>query len=126
MTENFLTNFEILEPPKRTATLLGEVVDLSMIPAIVSLKFIGFSKKYDVKKLEGMDEESFDPVMIEDMIELIAQICQKSNEKITKTWLMEKLSIQDLVKFIQFTFAGMTQLKSEAGGNDGKNLESGI
>lgn len=122
---DLLENFEILEPPKRTATLLGEVVDVSIIPTRVALKFIGFSKKHDVKKLEGMTENSFDESMIEDMMEIVATICQRSNPKITKNWLLDNIGITDLMKFIQFAFAGLSKVKGESGGEDGKNLESG-
>jgi hypothetical protein len=126
MSEGILNQFEILEPPKRTATLRGEVVDLSFIPARSTLKFVDFSKKYNVKKLEGITEGSFDPGMMEDILELVGTICQSSNPKITKDWLYDNLSIVDLVKFIQFVFAGMTRLKPEEGeGEDGKNLKSG-
>lgn len=108
--------------------MLGETVDITVIPARIALKFIGFSKKYDVKKLEGMDGESFDSGMIEDMLDIVGLISQKSNEKITKDWLMDNLSIPDLMQFIQFVFAGITQIKNdeESVGDDGKNLKSGI
>lgn len=123
MTEDLLTNFEILEPPKRTAVLLGETVDISKIPARVSLKFIAFSKKHDIKKFENASEESLDMSVLEDIIDIVGIICEKSNEKITKDWLLDNLSIADLMKFVKFVFSGITQLNDEgkAGGEDGKN-----
>lgn len=123
MTEDLLTNFEILEPPKRTAVLLGETVDISKIPARVSLKFIAFSKKHDIKKFENASEESLDMSVLEDIIDIVGIICEKSNEKITKDWLLDNLSIADLMKFVKFVFSGITQLNDEgkAEGEDGKN-----
>jgi len=123
LTEDLLTNFEILEPPKRTAVLLGETVDISKIPARVSLKFIAFSKKHDIKKFENASEESLDMSVLEDIIDIVGIICEKSNEKITKDWLLDNLSIADLMKFVKFVFSGITQLNDEgkAGGEDGKN-----
>lgn len=123
MTEDLLTNFEILEPPKRTAVLLGETVDISKIPARVSLKFIAFSKKHDIKKFENASEESLDMSVLEDILDIVGIICEKSNEKITKDWLLDNLSIADLMKFVKFVFSGITQLNDEgkAGGEDGKN-----
>jgi hypothetical protein len=123
LTEDLLTNFEILEPPKRTAVLLGETVDISKIPARVSLKFIAFSKKHDIKKFENASEESLDMSVLEDIIDIVGIICEKSNEKITKDWLLDNLSIADLMKFVKFVFSGITQLNDEgkAEGEDGKN-----
>jgi hypothetical protein len=126
-TEYLMNNFEILEPPKRTAVLLGETIELSKIPARVSLKFIAFSKKHDIKELENATEETLDMSVLEDVLDLVALICQKSNSKIDKEWLLDNLSITDLMKFVNFVFTGITQLKDEgeAGGEDGKNSESG-
>lgn len=118
---DFLTNFEILAPPKRTAVILGEEIDISLIPAKTSFGFIKFSQKYDVKKIEGMTEESFDPKMIEDMLDMMCQIWQESNPKITKDWLLSNLSIVDLMRFVQFVFAGMVKTRTEEEGSDGKN-----
>ena len=65
--------------------------------------------------------------VLEDILDIVAQICQKSNPKVTKDWLLDNLAITDLMKFVKFVFAGMTQLsdEGEAGGEDGKNSESG-
>lgn len=119
-----LNNFEILEPPKREATIKGEVVDVTIIPARVALKFISFSKKYDIKKLEGMGEDDFDDAMLEDIIEIVAMICQRSNKTITKEWLLDNLDITELMAFTKYVFAGLTKLKANAkasGAAGGKN-----
>jgi len=130
MTENantdFLNEFEILAPPKRTAKILGEEIDLSVTPAKVSFSVIKFSKKHDIKKLESMTEETFDPQMITDLLELICQIWKEKNPTVTPDWLLSNLGITDLMKFVQFVFAGIVQKKtadkgSKEGGSDGKN-----
>ena len=65
--------------------------------------------------------------VLEDVLDIVALICQKSNPKIDKDWLLDNLSITDLIKFVNFVFTGITQLKDEGetGGEDGKNSESG-
>jgi hypothetical protein len=122
MTDNLLTHFEILEPPTRTAILLGETIDLSKISARVSLNFIAFSKKHDVEQLENATEDTLDMSVIEDMLDIVALICQKSNQKITKDWLLDNLSITDIMKFVKFVFSGITQLDGDNQEvDDGKN-----
>jgi hypothetical protein len=124
--DGLLANFEIIEPPKREATVKGEKVDVTIIPARVALKFIKFSKKYDMDKLEKMDEEAgeedIDDGMIEDIVEIVGMICQKSNKKLTKDWLLDNLDINELMAFTKYVFAGLTKSKAEkAGAADGKN-----
>lgn len=120
---DLLTHFEILEPPVRIATILGETVELTKIHARATLKFIDFSKKHDIKKLENVTEDTLDMDVIEDMIEIVALICKKSNPKITKDWLLDNLAIDDLLKFVKYVFEGMTQLENDSipGGEGGKN-----
>ncbi len=124
--DTLLNNFEILEPPKRTAKILGEEVDITIIPARIALKFISFSKKYDTQKLnlETTSGADIDEQMIEDIVEIVAMICQRSNKKITKEWLFDNLDITGLMNFIKFVFSGISKLnpeKTEASGKKGKN-----
>lgn len=124
--EPLLANFEILEPPKREATVKGEKVDVTIIPARVALKFIAFSKKYDMDKLEKLGEEAteddFDDRMIEDIVEIVGLICQKSNKKVNKDWLLDNLDINELMAFTKYVFAGLTKNKANAAGDAaGKN-----
>ena len=42
--DQLLNNFEILEPPKRTAKISGEEIELSIIPARVALIPVIFKK----------------------------------------------------------------------------------
>jgi hypothetical protein len=80
-----------------------------------------------VKKLENVTEENLDMSVLEDMLEIVAMICQHSNKKITKDWLLDNIPANKLLGFVKFVFSGMTQLKDEgeAGGEDGKNSPSG-
>lgn len=122
MSDETFVDFDILAPDKRTAKIGGEIIDVTIVPAIAALKFIDFSKKYDVKKIEGMSVGGFDSGMIESVLEVVELICQKSSKKITSDWLLKNVDIKVLMKFIQYVFAGMKNNPSEeVAGETGKN-----
>jgi len=122
MSEETFVDFDILAPDKRTAKIGGEIIDVTIVPAIAALKFINFSKKYDVKKIEGMSAGGVDSDMIESILEVVELICQKSSKKITSDWLLKNVDIKVLMKFIQYVFAGMKSNPSEqVAGETGKN-----
>lgn len=119
MSDDLLKDFDILAPPKRIARIGGEEIDVSIIPARVALQFIAFSKKHDVKGLEVATAESFDSSTLEDMIEIVAMLCKRSNSKITKDWLLDNVDIKVLMEFIQYTFSSIKQADKGAGEGEG-------
>lgn len=122
MSEDFLKDFDVLSPPTRTAKIGGEEISFSIIPARIALKFIDFSKKFDITGLDKDDTDSFDPGMLEGILEIVATVCQKSNPKITADWLMDNVDIGTLMEFVHFVFAGMKKITSDASaGETGKN-----
>ena len=122
MSDETFVDFDILAPDKRTAKIGGEIIDVTIVPAIAALKFIDFSKKYGVKKIEGMPAGGFDSEMIGSILEVVELICQKSSKKITSDWLLKNVDIKVLMKFIQYVFAGMKSNPSEeVAGETGKN-----
>lgn len=122
MAEDNMMDFDILAPPKRTAKIGGELIDVTIVPAIAALKFIEFSKKYDVKKIEGMSVSSFDSGMIESVLEVVEIICQRSSKKITSDWLLKNVDITVLLKFIKYVFEGMKGNPAKGvAGDTGKN-----
>lgn len=128
MSENgLLKDFDILAPAKRIARIGGEEIDVTIVPARAALKFISFSKKYSVQSLESMGQDSFDPGMIDDILEVVGLVCKRSSVKITKDWLLDNVDIKVLLEFVQYVFAGMKNVSSgeSPSGDDGKNLESG-
>lgn len=122
MSDDLLKDFDVLFPPKRTAIIGGEEIDVSFIPARAALKFVDFSKKYNVNSLEPT--EGFDPGMLDQVLEIIEMICKRSSEKITKDWLLDNVDIKILMEFIQFVFAGLKKVDAD-GGECGKNSEYG-
>jgi len=108
--QGILKDFDILAPPKRIAKLGGEEIDVSIISTRVALKFIEFSKKHKTENLTqatqtGVMEEG----VLEDMLEIIALVCQKSSEKITKDWLLDNVDIGTLLQFVRFVFNPLTE-----------------
>lgn len=122
MGDGTMIDFDILAPAKRTAKIGGEIIDVTIVPAIAALKFIDFSKKYDVKTLEGMSPGGFDSKMITSVLEVVELICKRSSTKITSDWLLNNVDIKVLMKFIQYVFAGVKSNPSEeVAGESGKN-----
>lgn len=120
---DLLKDFDILAPPKRTARIGGEDIDVSLIPARASLMFIDFSKKYSVETLKSMDGNSFDSGMIENMLDVIELVCKRSSKKITKDWLLDNVDIKVLMQFVQFVFEAIKNGEEGTAttGGDGKN-----
>ena len=116
-----MKDFDILVPQKRIAKIGGEEIDVTIIPSRASLMFIDFSKKYSAEKLKSMDQESFDPAMIEAMLDVIEVVCKKYSSKITKDWLLDNLPIKTLMEFITYVFEGMNKSEPVENSGDGKN-----
>lgn len=127
MSDDLLRDFDILSPPKRIARIGGEEIDVTIVPARAALKFINFSKKYSAKSLESMDQDSFDPCIIDDILEVVELVCKRSSTKITRDWLLDNVDIKVLVEFVQYVFAGMKNVSSEESSSreEGKNSPSG-
>jgi len=120
-----LKDFDILSPPKRLAMIGGEEIDVTIVPARAALKFIDFSKKYNVESIQGMSADNFDSGMIESILEVIELICKRSSTKITKDWMLDNVDIKVLMEFVQYVFAGIKGDEAADTGEDGKNLVSG-
>lgn len=121
-----MKDFDVLAPPRRTAKLGGEVIDVSVMSARVALKFIGFSDKYNFGKSLTLQtkQDEFKPEMLEDMVEIIALICRKDNPKITADWLLDNIELPVLIQFMQYVFEPMTsRMKSLNVGDGGKGGE---
>lgn len=127
MSEELLKDFDALSPQKRIVKIGGEKIDVTIVPTRVALEFIGFSKKYSVKSLESMGPDSFDPIMIDDILKVVELICKRSSTKITSDWLLDNVDIKVLLEFVQCVFASVKNVSSDeqSSGEEGKNLESG-
>jgi hypothetical protein len=98
MSEDNMVDFDILAPPKRTAKIGGEIVDVTIVPARAAFKFISFSKKYNVNSLEkSTSSGSYDPEMITGILEVIELICKRSSKKITAELLQDNVDVKILI-----------------------------
>lgn len=127
MSGELLKDFDALSPQKRIVKIGGEEIDVTIVPARAALKFINFSKKYSVDSLESMSQDSFDPSMIDAILEVVELVCKRSSAKITRDWLLDNVDIKVLLEFVQCVFASMKNVSSDEppSGEEGKNLESG-
>jgi len=125
MAEDNMMDFDILAPPKRTAKIGGEIIDVTIVPARAAFKFITFSKKYNVNALEkSTSSGSYDPEMITAILDVIELICKRSSKKITADWLQDNVDITVLMKFVMYVFEGIKgkgDAVKEVAGDSGKN-----
>ncbi len=121
MSDALMKDFDVLSPPKRIAKIGGEEIDVTIVPARASLKFIDFSKKYSVESLVSMTQDSFDPALIDSILEVVELVCKRSSSIITKDWLLDNVDIKLLMEFVQYVFEGMTGAASKGSRGKGKN-----
>lgn len=129
--EDEFKDFDILAPPKRIAKLGGYDIDVSIVSARVSLKFIQFSQKHSFNVENLQASQSMDVSALEDMIDIIAIICQRTAPEITKDYLLDNVDMATLIEFITFIFQPLNRLiektekeNAQAKGEKGKNLPS--
>lgn len=122
MSEDFMKDFDALAPPKRIAKIGGEEIDVSFVPARTALKFIDFSKKYDMNALKNGGTEAFGSGMLEGMLDIIEAICARSSKKITTAWLLDNVEMSVLMQFVEYVFEGVKKTNTpESSGETGKN-----
>ena len=97
--EEIVKDFDKIVRPARKAKLSGEIIDLSKLPTLVTIRIAKAQR--DKKKL------SEDPNSFEETIETIAIAC-KSNPKVTKDWLIENTDLEQLLDFMAFVLEPVT------------------
>jgi len=97
--EDIIKDFDKIVRPVRKAKLSGEIIDLSKLPTLVTIRIAKAQR--DKKKL------SEDPNSFEKTIETIAIAC-KSNPKVTKDWLIENTDLEQLLDFMAFVLEPVT------------------
>lgn len=107
-------------PQKRIARIAGEEVDVSVFSTRATLKLIELTSSPE--KQAALESGQG----IEDLLEVVAIACQRSNPKITKDWLIDNVDMFTLVEFAQFVMEPVTaRLKAmEARQGTEKNLPS--
>lgn len=101
-----MRDFDILAPKKRIAKIGGEEIDVSVMSARVSLKFVTFAEKYNFGT-GTLTTADFQPEMLDDMVDIISLICRKSNPKFTADWLLDNLELPILIQVMQYVFEPM-------------------
>lgn len=108
-------DFDELAPPQRIANIGGEEVDVSVFPARASLKLM---KLVDTPEKQAALESGQG---VEDLIDVVATACQKSNPNVTKDFLLDQ-DITVLVDFAQYVMEPVVQkLASQKGEKSEKN-----
>lgn len=107
-----LEGVDVLDPPKKIVYVAGEALDFSFIPTRATLKGIRIIEDMRTEKIseaDGMDK----------IIELIADVCSRSNPKITVDWILDNTNIPLIEKMGQ-DLAGITNGEERGTGNTGE------
>lgn len=89
-------------PQKRIARIAGEEVDVSVFSTRATLKLIELTSSPE--KQAALESGQG----IEDLLEVVAIACQRSNPKVTKDWLIDNVDMFTLVEFAQFVMEPVT------------------
>ena len=109
-----LESMDIINPPVKRINFCGEVIEIAFIPMRLSLDAIKISD--DVKKEKLSEYEG-----TEAMIDFVVKLCGKSNENITRDWLLDNASSDMLLQFMETAIGGRKGGAGKAKGKDGKN-----
>jgi hypothetical protein len=121
MSSDILKDFGTIVPQKRIARIAGEEVDVSVFSTRATLKLIELTSSPE--KQAALESGQG----IEDLLEVVAIACQRSNPKVTKDWLIDNVDMFTLVEFAQFVMEPVTaRLKAMQEAKEGteKNLPS--
>ena len=115
-----MKDFSTVVPQKRIARISGEEVDVSVFSTRATLKLIELTSSPE--KQAALESGQG----IEDLLEVVAIACQRSNPKVTKDWLIDNVDMFTLVEFAQFVMEPVTARLKAIEGKDGteKNLPS--
>lgn len=98
-----ILNLNELIPNKRIVKLVDKEIDVTKIPAKVSLKIL---KNFD--KLEEDNDESLDLVF-----DIVMDIIKPQNPDITLDWIMDNTDLIQLVAFIKFIIEPVQKMIAE-------------
>jgi len=90
-----IVDFDAVAPEKRLARIAGKVIDVTMIPAKLSLELARFS---DQAERGELDNET----TLNRMFDLVSEVCQVSDPDVTTEWLLESTSFEQLFDFIDY------------------------
>ena len=77
----------------RIAILGGEKIDVTVIPSRIAMEVAIFRDQV----LRVKSEDSFN-----ELIRIVAKVCELSNKKVTADWLLDNTHIEELNDFLTF------------------------
>jgi hypothetical protein len=98
-----MSKITTLVPGKRVRTIAGKSVDVSLISARVSIMLMNKVKERTAKG---------ETLSIEDSVEIVALICQKSNPEVTEDFLLDNTTLEELSEFIVWVLEPLNKTKS--------------
>ena len=104
-----IKDFDAVAPVRRIAKIAGREVDVTSIPARVTLDLARFKDDRDEEKLTALEQ-------IQATAELVSRVAMRSDPTITADWLFDNLTFEQMLDFIQFVLNPAVE-KAEAQGN---------
>jgi len=101
-----IKDFDAVAPARRVARIAGREVDVTSIPARVTLDMARFKDDLDAGKLTQEEQ-------IARTVELVAKVTVARNPEITADWLLDNTTLDTLFDFIGFVLAPTTQRAKE-------------
>lgn len=94
-------------PPSRTLKLAGKTIDVSVIPAAVSLGLV--EKSGLLREME----KTQDPALIDEVINICIKIMRPSFPEVSKDWLLENCSLDQFQMLIAFVLEPLMSAQNE-------------
>lgn len=112
MSKAKILDLDKLIPEQRTIVLAGEEIDVSKIPSRVTMEV--------AEKAELFKEQSADSFPV--LLDMIVKICKPSKEDITKDWIVDNTSMDQLLALIEFVLQPLQdKVEADATGEQSKN-----
>jgi hypothetical protein len=114
MPEPIIRDFDKIVRQQRIAVLSGKRIDVTMIPSIVMMEL-----------MELMDSDNIqDPKNFGRVMEMVAKVCQVTDEDVTADWLYRNTDIETLLDFAGFVMepAKAKAKEVQAKNGEGKNV----
>ena len=118
MTKDKFIDLDKVDPPKRIVKIEGEKIDISKMPAIVTIKLTRYQE--EGKKIKEEDLEASEADRFLELVDIIVLGC-KDNPKITKDWLIENANTDKIMGLVNAVIGK----RDKKGTDDSKNVIEG-
>ncbi len=110
-----IVDFDKLAPDKRLARIGGRVIDVTTIPARVTLELAQFADQQKDQASDGAFTR---------MLELVAKIASQKDAEITADWLLDHTTVDALLAFTEFVLEPLKKRAKKGGGGEAPAAES--